>query len=478
MQRIRLSMILWILPALVVILLAAPASAQSGEKPKVWTPDKLTSEVRVKAAFNGQEMFWLFEWATPDGGNLFHDVLVYEDGKWVKHGDSGVGADADGLREDRVIIMVDDGDVPGFANQGCYTACHNGLDSMSDAYNTETVQAALGEDWGRADIRKYIPSSRNGETWWAAPWDQPKTKDELTGLLEAGVFVDMWHWRSVRSGPIGYSDDQYVLEYRNSDGGKSSVSTNWDDETKQPRVMFDPAKTGIYALNWDKLMAGEYTQNDVYYLSGDNSVPFDPNHAWQNGDVIPRRLLRTPEGGMADITADGRLTNGVWRVELSRAMNSGDPTDVPLTEGRLYNVGVAVHQSATGARWHYISMPLKLGMGVGADIPAVRFSGALPNWDNIPWTTLPIYYPGQITWDWLTSDAHPGAPEIRADERNCQSCHGSDSTAVMKLAQASVFHETGNRGYGLNWWLTLVAGLALLSGGSLTALNLSKGKEN
>jgi hypothetical protein len=478
MQGKRLKVFRFLLLAGLALLVSRPVFAQEAEeKPAVWAPDKLTSEIQVKAAYNGQDIFWLFEWKVEDGGNLFHDVLVYEDGAWVTRGDGGDGADEFGLREDRLILMVDSGAVSGFANQGCYVACHSGQYSLSDAHDKESVLAALGEDWGRNDIRKYIPASRNGDLWWSANWNNPKSGDELAALVEAGVFLDMWHWRSVRSGPIGYSDDQHVLEYRNSDAGKSSVSTNWDGDAKQPRVMFDPAQTGIYALNWDKLMAGEYTQEDVYYLYGGNSVPFDPNHAWKNGDVIPRRTLRTPEGGLADIEANGRLSNGAWQLEMRRAMDSADPTDHALAEGRLYNIGIAVHQGATGSRWHYITMPLKLGVGVGADVTAVRFSGSAPDWNSITAVTLPVYYPGEITWDWLTSDAHPGAPEIRADDRSCQSCHGGDAASVAKLAQASVFHEKGNTGFGLNWWLTLAAGLVLLSGGSVTALNLSGKKE-
>jgi hypothetical protein len=454
--------------------LLLPATAQAAGDGEIWTPDELTSELHVKVAYNGEEIFWLFQWNAPDGGNLFHDVLVYQDGEWVKRGDGDSASDEYGMREDRVIMMVDPGTVPGFANQGCYTACHSGLSSMSDAYDEETVTAALGEDWGREDIRKYIPASRNGEAWWDAPWDKVKSKEELAALKEAGVFVDMWHWRSVRSDPIGYSDDQFVLEYRSSDDGKSSVGTNWDAETKQPKVMFDPDKTGMYALNWDKLMAGEYTQADVYFMSGANTVPFDPNHEWKNGDVIPRRLLRTPEGGMAEITSSSSLSNGVWQVVLRRAMDTQAADDQAFVEGRVYNVGFATHVNATGARWHYISQTKKVGIGVAADITAVRFNGSSPNWDSIPWTTLPMYYPGQTNWQWLTSDAHPGAPEIRSDKRSCESCHGGDAESILKLAQASTAQELNGESGGLNLWLTILAGLVFMGGGTVAVVNFSK----
>lgn len=459
------------------VIAPSVALATDEEEAEIWLPENLTTDLRVKAAYNGEQMFWLFEWKTPDGGNLFHDVLVYQDGAWVKRGDSGEGADIDGLREDRVILMVDAGNVPGFANQGCYTACHNGMDSMSDKLDADTVKAALGEEWGRKDIRKYVPISRNGENWWDAAWDQPKSKEELAALVEAGVFLDMWHWRSVRSGPIGYSDDQYVLEYRNSDPGKSSVGTNWDDETKLPKVMFDPAKVGYAALNWDKLQAGEYSQNDVYYLDSSNSVAYDPNYAWKNGDVIPRRILRMPEGGMADILADGRLTNGVWQVELSRAMVTETAGDIPMVEGRVYNVGIAVHSGATGARWHQISHTVKVGIGVNADVTAVRFNGDKPDWNSMDWTTITLYYPGQVTWDWLVTDAHPGAPEVRADSRSCQSCHGDSAQDALKLAQASVFHETQDSPRSLNWYLTLLALVSLFGGGTYFVLAMFNTKK-
>jgi hypothetical protein len=475
MQIKHLSWPRMLLLVFMAFALVLPAAVQAAGGDELWVPDELTSELHVKAAYNGQEIFWLLQWNAPDGGNLFHDVLVYENGEWVRRGDSGGGRDKDGLREDRVILMVDPGTVPGFANQGCYTACHSGLDSMNDAYDTETVQNAI-DGWTRADIRKYIPASRNGETWWDAPWDQVKSKEELEALKAAGVFVDMWHWRSVRSDPIGYSDDQFVLEYRNADGGRSSVGTNWDDDAKQPRVMFDPDKTGIYALDWDKLMAGGYTQDDVYFMSGANTVPYDPNHAWKNGDVLPRRVLRTPEGSMAEITSSSRLSNGIWQVVLRRAMDTQSPDDHALVEGRVYNVGFATHVNATGARWHYISQPQKVGIGVAADITAVRFTGSSPNWDAIPWTTIPMYYPGQINWEWLTSDEHPGAPEIRADKRSCESCHGGDPESILKLAQASTAHELNGQadGLGLNLWLTILAGLVFMGGGTVAAINFSK----
>ncbi|MBE2199486.1 MAG: hypothetical protein IAE79_12805 [Anaerolinea sp.] len=479
MLRKRTVVLMLFFGLLVMIFSITPVRAQESDDSLVRVPDELTTELKIKVAYNGQDIFWLFEWPV-DRAHFYHDVVVYQDGDWVRHGASPVGSQEFGLYEDRLTFLVDPGTVQGFATQGCYAACHDQMRFLNDELDEATIAAhpLLGETLGRTDLRKYLADSRTGAEWWDAPWDDIKSPEELEALREAGVFLDFWHWRAHRGGPVGYADDQYVLEFRNNDGTKAAYATNWDADVGQPRFMFDPAQVGFTALNWDRLINFEYTQDDVYYLSTDNTVPFDPDHNWQNGDVIPRRFLQQPEGSQASITADGRWADGVWRLELRRAMDTGFPTtDHALVEGRTYNVGFAIHKNATGSRWHYISHLQKVGIGTPAAISAVRFNGSTPDWNSIPWTTLPMYYPGQITWEWLTSDAHPGAPEMRADSRSCRDCHGEDSAAVFKMAQAAQYHELREGRLSLNWWLTLIGGFVFLFGGTIVALNLSKYKE-
>lgn len=288
------------------------------------------------------------------------------------------------------------------------------------------------------------------------------------------MFLDLWHWRAARSHPVGYSDDQYVLEYRNSDGSASPYTTNWDPAESRPLMMFDSAAVGIHALRWEHLMAGEVTQDDPYFLAADRMVPFDPDRAWRDGDVIPRRILRVPEGSRGDIRSDGRWESGVWRVDLRRAMDTGQPTtDHSLLEGRTYHVAFAIHGDATGARWHRISLPVHLGMGTPAELTALRFEGDTPEWEATDWFTVPVYYPAQVTWEWLTSDAHPGAPGVRADDRSCQSCHGDDAASALKLSQASLYQERRIGGTGVDGVLTLLSVMLLLVGGTVASLRIA-----
>jgi hypothetical protein len=84
---------------------------------------------------------------------------------------------------------------------------------------------------------------------------KPRIDEEtLAQQLEAGYFLDLWHWRAHRSNPINASDDQYVAEYRHGDSGRSPYFTNWDGEQRQPRLMFDPDATGMRALDWNQVV--------------------------------------------------------------------------------------------------------------------------------------------------------------------------------------------------------------------------------
>lgn len=134
--------VLLVLSAAFAILFAFGAQ-EADSADEAWVPAPLSADLRVKAAFNRTDVFWRFEWPEPKG-HFIHDVLVYEGGTWVARGDAGGGPDPDGLREDRISFMIDAGEVPGFANQGCYVTCHTGLPSMSDEVGADTILAGVG----------------------------------------------------------------------------------------------------------------------------------------------------------------------------------------------------------------------------------------------------------------------------------------------------------------------------------------------
>lgn len=403
-------------------------------------PETLTVPLQVQAAYNDETMFFRYRWPAERPG-IFHDVLVYQDGEWQRRGNAVPGSNPDGLHEDRVAMMLDDGSVPEFGRYGGYITIGAGLAGLTDEAPEE--------------VTKYLPATRNS----LGEWDDMAPEEVQARLRAAGYFLDLWHWRGGRSNALGYADDQNIGAGRNGDDGRSTYSTNWNSDLSQPNVMFNPEVAGYAALNWDEIMAGQVDQDQAYALTPEVSAPFDPDLDWQNGDVIPRRTLRLPDGSRADITAPGmgHWADGYWDVTLSRALDTGAPEDDKILHDLgMYDVAFAIHRNATGGRWHYVSLPQSLGLGRDADISAVNFTGDQPEWSD-EWTDITLFYPGQVTWPLLNSEAHAGAEHI------AEGVPVAFRHTPYQLANYGIEVEFTDQ-IRRQWLLTILAGIVLIAG--------------
>ena len=270
--------------------------------------------------------------------------------------------------EDRLNMMIDDGSVPNFANQGCWLTCHRGERDMPGQPTAAEVAAnPLFQAIKRADVRKYLPSTRTDAD---ASWDKGKSLDEINKIKASGAFLDLIQWRVHRSNPAGMADDGYVLEWRNFDAGRNMFASNMDPKTKQPRFMYDAKKTGNKALAIDNIRK---VTNAM--VPGQNAVPFDPNAGWKEGDLVSQYFVdgKLAEGSAADNKyARGTWANGTYTVVWARPLNLKNADDKPLTEGKAYNFAFAVHDDNMTSRGHHVSFPVTVGFGAKADIEATQ----------------------------------------------------------------------------------------------------------
>jgi hypothetical protein len=273
-----------------------------------------------------------------------------------------------GIYEDRFSIMIDDGGVPAFANQGCWLTCHNGERDNPKFASRATVEAnPLYQVLKQRDVRKYLPSTRTDAD---ASWDKGKSPDEIAKIKAAGGFLELMQWRAHRSNPIGMADDGYVLEYRLSDAGGNPFGSNVDPKTHQPRFMYDEKKIGKKALS-----AGDIRKTPTALIRGQNAVPFDPNAGWKTGDLIPEYVLN--KEGAKGSGADNKNVKGVWKdgmwtVVWARPLKLTNPDDKALHEGKVYNFSFAVHDDNITTRGHHVSFPVTVGFGVKATIEATK----------------------------------------------------------------------------------------------------------
>jgi hypothetical protein len=342
-------------------------------------PDKRgVIELRVQAAYDEEQLYLRFQWPTQqDRPGQVHDFLRFDGERWQPFGGPRSKPEVRSgamppLYEDRLAIALDDGKVPSFAQQGCWLACHDGMRDMPRQPPAEQVRAhaLLGRLLGQEDVRKYLPDSRDGED---AAWDRTKSEQDIAELKAHGAFLDLMQWRAHRSNPVGMADDGYVLEYRLFDAGVGPFASNLDRKTMTPRYMFDPARIGFRALTIAQV---EDRSEPFAMIREENAVIYDPDAGWQAGDILPSRVLTRAgaEGSAADNRdVVGRWDRGTWTVVWARPLDTGHPEDdKPLRPGERYTVSFSVHDDNVTTRFHHVSFPLTLGLGVDADITAVK----------------------------------------------------------------------------------------------------------
>lgn len=328
-------------------------------------------ELLVQAAYDAKNAYFRYQWKTNGKAGIEYPYYRYDGKEWKVYGgprlDKAVQEGKQpAIYEDRLTMMLDDGKVPGFAEQGCWLTCHNGSRDMPGVKSKDEVAAnPLMAAVKKNDVRKYLPASRTNPS----DWTTGKSLEEIAKLKAAGGFVDLIQWRAHRSNPVGMTDDGFVLEYRNFDAGKNPFTSNLDKETKQPKFMFDAKKFGSKAVTADQV-----GKKDNFLIKGANAVPFDPKAGWKEGDMLPRYVLSAGDasGSAADNKATGSWKNGMWTVVLTRPLGLANDDDKALKAGGVYNVGFAVHDDNITTRGHFVSFAMTLGIGAKADIQAVK----------------------------------------------------------------------------------------------------------
>ena len=452
-----------------------------------WVPQQIVKSMHFQAAFDSDQIYFRFRWNQPRGGGWLHDYIIYDgdEEEWKRHDGpdpwaAGEDQGHEGYYEDRLSFFLDDGSVQGFRNFGGWLTVHMGVRTLPGATTEEDIvnHPVLGDEgYGRNDLRKFIPHSREGE-WWENPWDDIAYNDDEM-LEDQEVWLDLPMWRAHRSNPMGYGTDHHVTDYRHGDDGDNTFDTqDWDPEDG-PEFMFDPDVVSDGALDHDQFgdreEDTEYTwdvfydesdewlgEREPFYLHEDWMVEFDPDVAEFDGAAIPRRPLQEPEGSAADWGARGIYVedeedreNNEWHVEMWRALQTDNPRDTKqLQSGGVYDFAPALHHGYT-QRWHWVAYPYTLGLGEGtdADIHAVQrpddWAEDDPHerdWDDVPEYTIPLIYPGQADWTWLTSPEHRGYIPTRNDEMSIWDVHGNP----RRMAAMVVGQEVGEDFRGQN----------------------------
>lgn len=333
-------------------------------------------QLKVQAAYDDTNAYLRFQWKTDNAfAGTEHQYLRFDGKEWKVWGfpkldDVVQQGKQPAIYEDRMSIMVDDGKVAGFAEQGCWLSCHDGQRDMPKQFTKEEMALnALATTFKKSDVRKYLPDSRTDPS----DWKTVKTAEEVAKLKAEGKFLDLIQWRAHRSHAVGMADDGYVLEWRNFDAGTTTLSGNSDKATKAPKYMWDEKKVGYKSVR-----ALDLRKGDHFLVPELNAVPFDPNAGWKEGDMIPDYTVSRvgAKGSAADNNAIANWKDGMWTVVLIRPLGLTNDDDKMLKAGGVYNIGFGLHDDNITTRGHQVSFSKTLGLGVAkgtkVDINAVK----------------------------------------------------------------------------------------------------------
>ena len=253
-------------------------------------------ELKTKSVYTKDAIFFRFEWADKDKSMNKH--------RWKFNGSEWTQIKGD---EDRLGVVFEINRVDKFATKGCTVFCHN--------------------------------ESKNEKEWYYA-------------VSSSKEKADMWHWKAVRSNPVGFSEDGFVTtnpskkpeEGRKRDAGSGKAADNRTKDKSKPAYMQNPTKS---PSSPGSLLADEAVQIKDYSM-------------FKAGDEIPGYLLNTSwKGSFADVKTKGVWSNGKWTVMMSRKLNTGYDDDLQFNTRKKYPFGLAVFDNAHEHN-SYNSEPLKL----------------------------------------------------------------------------------------------------------------------
>ena len=192
-----------------------------------------------------------------------------------------------------------------------------------------------------------------------------------------GSIVDVWHWQSVRTNPLGQAEDDHF--------GPPGPPRDTFTERYAGGYSLDPAKVGGAMLNWKNLLAGTAARrldggvvprflptdpatlkqlghvdldpaasdDGKWWLTAHQVSPYTPqlDAMYPVGTVVPSVVQRGPmQGDRGDVSAVGTWSNGWWRLEMSRELDAGSAYDVAIGNDTFVWVAVFDHTQTRHSR--------------------------------------------------------------------------------------------------------------------------------
>ena len=147
-------------------------------------------DLAVQVAYDDKNAYIRYQWKTNAKPTNEYPFYRFDGKDWKVYGGPRLDKPVQEgkqppIYEDRASIMIDDGKVPMFAQQGCWLTCHDGERDLKPATKEEVAANPAMQAYKKADVRKYLPASRSDP----GDWKTGKSVEGSPNSRAAGVFV-------------------------------------------------------------------------------------------------------------------------------------------------------------------------------------------------------------------------------------------------------------------------------------------------
>ena len=271
--------------------------------------------VTVRMTHDGEKLYALFEWPDPTRSRKHLPLQKTKEGWKVLQNEFGI-QDEDTFYEDKFGVMF--AKTPDLAGAG---TSHLGPKPIAN---------------------KPAPAGGRGLHY---------TTD--------GSIVDVWHWKSVRTGALDQIDDNYFGPPMDPDPKKKRYTGGYTQ---------DPKSGGGYKMNWEKFssetIVPKRLPKDPSMLDGVQNASLDPKKSdseqfsmklsdtvpyseeadtYPEGTIMPSVLIEKPhEGDRGQVFAKAEWKDGRWTLEAERKLDTKSKYDLALIKDRPLYMWVAV----------------------------------------------------------------------------------------------------------------------------------------
>jgi hypothetical protein len=182
-----------------------------------------------------------------------------------------------------------------------------------------------------------------------------------------GEIGDLWYWKAISndstgvSTPIGNVDDEYFGPPGPppEEPWQRSVGGHYPDPGtgggyRENFVKLKPQKslrdTFVRPLKFPPPLEGELGKEPdlrvdklTWLIEEENGIPYTKHldDRFPTWTVIPSALVAPARGDRADVRSEATWNNGKWTLELTRALDTLSPYDIPFQAGKPVFLSVA-----------------------------------------------------------------------------------------------------------------------------------------